>query len=26
LHGGEIVERYETNGRKVVMIFLPLYV
>lgn len=26
LHGGEIVERYEANGRKVVMIFLPLYV
>jgi signal transduction histidine kinase len=26
LHGGEIVERYETNGRKVVTLFLPLYV
>ncbi len=26
LHGGEIVERYEANGRKVVTIFLPLYV
>lgn len=26
LHGGEIVERYDSNGQKVVMIFLPLYV
>ena len=26
LHGGEIIERYEANGRKVVLIFLPLYV
>jgi signal transduction histidine kinase len=26
LHGGEIVERVESNGQKVVLIFLPLYV
>jgi signal transduction histidine kinase len=26
MHGGEIVERYDQNGRKVVLIFLPLYV
>ena len=26
LHGGEIIERYESDGRKSVMIFLPLYV
>jgi len=26
MHGGEIVERYEMNGRRVMLIFLPLYV
>ena len=26
MHGGEIVERYDQNGPKVVLIFLPLYV
>jgi signal transduction histidine kinase len=26
MHGGEIVERYDQTGRKVVLIFLPLYV
>jgi len=26
LHGGEIIEQYDSNGRKVVSIFLPLYV
>jgi signal transduction histidine kinase len=26
LHGGEIVERVDANGQKVVLIFLPLYV
>jgi len=26
MHGGEIVERCDANGRKTVLIFLPLYV
>ena len=26
MHGGEIVERCDANGRRTVVIFLPLYV
>jgi len=26
MHGGEIVERCDANGRRTIVIFLPLYV